>query len=224
MSETDPETADWATLNVLADPVRRRLYEYVASQAGPVRREDVAKAAGIGRTLAAYHLDRLADAGLLATSYARPSGRGGPGAGRPAKHYQPAQDEVAITVPPRNYGLLARLLADAVAADQTGEVASALMHSAGEEGRADAAEDGDLMTSLRRRGYEPVATATGDIELQNCPFHHMAQRHAQLVCSLNQALIAGCLSGRGEEPGRAELRPRSGQCCVVIHPPASGRA
>ena len=81
---------DLAALNGLShldDPLRRQLYEYVTECDGPVSREQAAAAASIGRTLAAYHLDKLADAGLLTISYQRPAGRGGPGAGRPAKLY-----------------------------------------------------------------------------------------------------------------------------------------
>ena len=40
-------------------------YQYVAECDGPVSREQAAAAASIGRTLAAYHLDKLAGAGLL---------------------------------------------------------------------------------------------------------------------------------------------------------------
>lgn len=210
----------WARLTALNDPVRRRLYGYVAGQDAPVRREEAAEAVGISRTLAAYHLDRLAAAGLLVTSYGRPSGRGGPGAGRPAKHYERSTDEVAIAVPPRSYGLLARLLADAVAADPTGEVTSVLLAAAADEGLSAAANRGDLMASLRERGYEPVVTDSGDIEMRNCPFHQLAQRQTQLVCGLNQALLSGCLAGRGEDPDRADLAPQPGRCCVVIRPSA----
>src|SRR5204863_342359 len=77
-------------------------------------------------TLAAYHLDKLAEAGLLTTTYARPPGRGGPGAGRPAKHYTRTQRELAIGVPPRNYALLAELVTEAVAADDSGAVRAAV--------------------------------------------------------------------------------------------------
>jgi predicted ArsR family transcriptional regulator len=81
---------DLAALNGLShldDPLRRQLYDYVTESDGAVSREQAAAAASIGRTLAAYHLDKLADAGLLTVSYQRPAGRGGPGAGRPAKLY-----------------------------------------------------------------------------------------------------------------------------------------
>ena len=75
-------------LSALGDPTRRSAYDYVAAQGRPVGRDEVATALGIGRTLAAYHLDRLAKEGLLSVAYARRSGRTGPGAGRPAKLYE----------------------------------------------------------------------------------------------------------------------------------------
>lgn len=207
------------SLGVLADPARRRLYDYVVAQGRPVRRDDAAAAVGISRTLAAYHLDRLAEASLLATSYARPPGQGGPGAGRPAKHYQRASGEVAVSVPPRRYDLLAQVLADAVAADDTGTVTSALMSAAEQEGRTAGTGSGDLMAMLTEHGYEPLAVASGDIVLRNCPFHQMSRRQTELVCGLNHALLRGALAGCGQDPGRAELAPCPGHCCVVIRPP-----
>src|SRR5260221_9031496 len=98
----------------LADPVRRRLYDYVSASGEPVGREEAAAATGIGRPLAAYHLDRLVSLGLLTADYRRPSGRTGPGAGRPAKVYVRSGSEFTVTVPPREYELAARLLAQAV--------------------------------------------------------------------------------------------------------------
>lgn len=205
-------------LSALADPVRRQLYEYVAGQDGPVRRDDAADAAGISRTLAAYHLDRLASAGLLATSYARPDGQAGPGSGRPAKLYRRARGEVSVTVPPRDYGLLAELLAGAVSGDESGKARSALMTAAENEGRKAGEEGPDLPAALRRRGYEPAVTDDGAVDLRNCPFHQLAQRHTDLVCGLNHALLRGLLAGSGQDPDRAELAPRAGRCCVTIHP------
>ena len=125
MSITRP--ADLAALNGLShldDPLRRQLYEYVIESDGPVSREQAAAAASIGRTLAAYHLDKLAEAGLLTVSYQRPAGRGGPGAGRPAKLYTRAARELTVSVPPRDYELLAKLLVASVEQDGSGCSAS----------------------------------------------------------------------------------------------------
>ncbi|MBB2893609.1 helix-turn-helix transcriptional regulator [Flexivirga oryzae] len=217
--ESDP----LAGLSTLADPVRRRLYEYVLRQEGAVRRDAAADAVGISRTLAAYHLDKLADAGLLATTYARPAGQTGPGAGRPAKLYQRTRDELSVTVPPRRYDVLAGLLAEAIDADDSGNVRAALLTAAADEGRAAAAEGDDLLDILRRRGYDPELV-DGTIDLRNCPFHHLVERHVDLVCGLNHALLRGLLAGRGEDPGRAQLAPRPGHCCVVIHDDGAGAA
>jgi predicted ArsR family transcriptional regulator len=210
----DPGHDPISELSSLDDPVRRRLYEYVGARDGPVAREDAAAATGISRTLAAYHLDKLADAGLLATSYARPAGRSGPGAGRPAKRYVRARRELTVSVPPRDYALLAGVLAEAVAADRSGaarEAAAEAAHAAGE-----AAGGPDLMTALRTCGYEPAEITEGCVELRNCPFHRLADRHTELVCGLNLHLMRGLLAASGEPPGRAVLAPRPGRCCVVL--------
>ena len=89
----------------LGDPLRRALYRYVISRPGPVNRDQVAEGAGVARHVVKFHLDRLADEGLLAVEYARPAGRGGPGAGRPAKLYRRAAGEVTVSLPPRDYQL-----------------------------------------------------------------------------------------------------------------------
>src|SRR5215217_7716822 len=122
-------------LSSLGDATRRRIYDHVAGQTAPVSREEVAAAAGVGRTLAAYHLDRLAAEGLLVVTHERRTGRSGPGAGRPAKLYARSEHELAVSVPPRDYHLAARLLADAAAADTDGRTRRALVAAAARLGR-----------------------------------------------------------------------------------------
>jgi predicted ArsR family transcriptional regulator len=125
-----PGGPDLASLSTLDDPVRRRLYEVVTRQPGPVGRDEAAVAAGVGRALAVYHLAKLVDSGLLAATYQRPAGRTGPGAGRPAKLYTRADREFAVTVPPRSYELAATLLVQAVEADTSGQSRAALGQAA----------------------------------------------------------------------------------------------
>ena len=78
-------SADVSAVASLEEPTRRRIYDHVRSRPAPVSRDDVADALGVRRRTAAFHLDRLAEQGLLVVSFARRSGRSGPGAGRPAK-------------------------------------------------------------------------------------------------------------------------------------------
>src|SRR5882724_4863403 len=167
-----PGGPDLASLSSLDDPMRRRLYEVVTSQPRPVSRDEAASAAGIGRALAVYHLDKLVESGLLTASYQRPPGRSGPGAGRPAKVYARSDREFAVTVPPREYELAARLLVQAVEADPSDRSRIALAEAARRLGtelgcafRPSAAE-GDVTGMLTQQGYEPCASADGVIRLR----------------------------------------------------------
>jgi predicted ArsR family transcriptional regulator len=211
---------DIKRIATLDEPVRRRLYDFVRSQDQPVGRDDAAKAARIGRPLAAYHLDKLAEEGFLEISYARPEGRSGPGAGRPAKLYAPADSEVAATVPARDYELAADLFAEAADADPSGRVSEAVREAARQRGR-ELGKGGSrraLRSALAERGYEPFEDENGDIRLRNCPFHRLAGEHRDLVCGMNEAFLEGLLEGRGEDEATASLDPQPGRCCVVIRP------
>ena len=72
-------------IGALAEPVRRALYDFVVASRGLVGREEAAEAVGVPVHTAKFHLDRLADDGLLDVEFQRRTGRTGPGAGRPAK-------------------------------------------------------------------------------------------------------------------------------------------
>nr|CRL76045.1 putative transcriptional regulator [Mycolicibacterium malmesburyense] len=217
MSSQFADPASVMALTSLDDPIRRRLHEYVTERDEPVTRDAAAAAVGIGRTLAAYHLDKLAEAGLLAVSYQRPAGRSGPGAGRPAKVYSRSAEEIVVSVPPRDYLLLARLLVASIEQDAAGAVRSALSTAARETGRQAALEaGGDMTAALRGCGYLPQADGDGGITLRNCPFHSVAKDHLEVVCGLNLALIEGVIDGSSTPGARAELSPREGRCCVLV--------
>ena len=209
---------DLPEVSLLADDVRRRLYDVVSGQNEPVTRDQAAAAAGVSRALAAYHLDRLAEAGLLDVGFARAAGRTGPGSGRPAKRYSRGSREIAVSFPPRDYALLARILATAVEDAPTERVRAALMSAAAQEGEELGRRSGTVPDALTVAGYEPDIDPDGGLVLRNCPFHRVVQEHTDLVCSLNHALVQGALIGAGSDPARAELCPRAGRCCVTVRP------
>jgi len=212
----DPDDSDAGldALSALADPVRRSAYRVVAAASAPVGRDDVAGALGIGRTLAAHHLDRLVEAGLLAVSYARRSGRTGPGAGRPAKLYHRAPGEHAVSVPPRAYGPAAELLAEAVDRAGADDALYAVARARGRAAGSAAAGGGDLVAALSGQGYEPEVDGTV-VRLRNCPFHRLAEQFPPLVCGMNLALLDGLVDGLGERAA-ARMEPTPGRCCVVL--------
>ncbi|HEY3905147.1 MAG TPA: transcriptional regulator [Streptosporangiaceae bacterium] len=216
-----------AAVGALEDPVRRELYVYVARRGQPVGRDEAATAVGIGRPLAAYHLDKLVELGLLSASYARPAGRRGPGAGRPAKIYARSGREFTVSVPQREYELAAKLLAQAVAADESQNARAALDRSARQLGadlgscsRAPGTEVDDqvqrVQVALAQHGFEPWQDQNGTVNLGSCPFHQLASQYPEIVCGMNLALIDGLIDGLGADGLHPALDPQPGRCCVVV--------
>ena len=169
---------DLDAIAVLHEPLRRGLYEYVVAQDHPVSRNEAAEALGVQRTLAAFHLDKLAEAGLLDTAHRRLSGRTGPGAGRPAKVYSRSADERQVSVPPRDYRTAAELLADVA---DGARLDVELQQAARRHGRAlrgdkAAADLPAAVDLLRRRGHEPYVD--GETYGLTCGTRSMSRRCA----------------------------------------------
>lgn len=227
MSTPSAPLADWELAHLLAEPTRREIYACVRAATTPLTREDVARSSGVNLRLATFHLDRLADAGLLVVDYARPDGRTGPGAGRPAKRYRPADIQLDLSLPPRHYEFAARLLAQAIQADPRDAATSSLRiardegRRIGEFRRPAGQESGasDLMDALLALGYEPSPDPSPTVRLRNCPFRSAAQVAPDLVCGLNCELVGGLLEGLGLDPSAARLDPAPPACCVTVAVP-----
>ena len=215
----------------LGEPVRRALYRFVVAQPEPVTRERAAAGVGVAQHTAKFHLDRLVHDGLLEASYRRPPGRGGPGAGRPAKVYRRSDTDLDVSLPERRYDLAGRLLVRAVAhATRTGSPATDALHAvAAEEGRSAGARlaanlgrparqsevEATVFGALTAHGYEPRRDGNG-IALANCPFHALTRESTEVVCGMNRAYLAGVLDGIGATTLEARLDPADGRCCVRL--------
>lgn len=220
-----------AAIAALDDDVRRSLYEFVRATGTPVTREQAADAVGISRKLAAFHLDKLVDLGLLMSGFGAAEARR---VGRAPRVYQPAATDISVQVPERTPGLLAGILVEAVTrqrADETGTAAAmrvartcgaaagSLARSRTRGGRIGAERATAVAEDvLAEHGFEPYRVE-GVVRLRNCPFHPLAAQNPAFVCGLNRAYLSGMLDGIGAE-GRivAELAPRPGECCVEIRP------
>jgi predicted ArsR family transcriptional regulator len=233
MSETG-SIGNTTAIAALADPLRRRLFELVRNAGHPLSRDEAAEGAGISRSLAAFHLDKLVDRGLLTFAYARPEGRSGPGAGRPSKVYEPSDVEIEVSIPERNYDVIGKLLVDSIMAEPgqaaraevASNVAAAEGRRIGERIRAELrmrppGTERALATAtdiLRDRGYEPYPAEDGSLRLRSCPFHAIARHAPELVCRMNRAFIEGLVRGIGNQSLEAALEPTPGECCVVLRP------
>jgi predicted ArsR family transcriptional regulator len=221
---SDEFAADVASIAALSEPVRRALYRYVVSQDRPVSREDAAAGVGVPHHVAKFNLDKLVADGLLDVEYRRPPGRGGPGAGRPAKLYRRKARDIAVSLPERRYDLAGEVLAEAITIATRDDLpVSDALHTVARnvgdrmgESADPGAEPGEAVGEvLARHGYEPRRTADG-IVLANCPFHSLARHYTDLVCDMNLDLIDGVLDRLGPRRMTAHLNPGPGRCCVTI--------
>ena len=73
--------------------------------------------------------------------------------------------------------------------------------------------------AARQLGYEPEHHADR-VQLRNCPFDELADSHRELICKMNQALLAGLLPPLGADGVSVEpVQRRPGvSCCVQITP------
>jgi predicted ArsR family transcriptional regulator len=218
-----------AAIAALDDDVRRSLYEHVRDTGLPVSREQAATAVGISSKLAAFHLDKLVELGVLRSGFGPASARR---VGRAPRLYEPADNDITVRVPERSPELLASILIEAVTTEQPDERAeAAALRVAGERGVTLGADERArlrgarvgaeraLATSadlLARQGFEPFRE-DGAVRLRNCPFHPMAGVAPALVCGLNRAYLAGVIEGLDAgDRVIAELAPRAGECCVEL--------
>lgn len=220
-----------SSVAALGDPIRRRLYEFVTGQSEPVSRDMAAAGVEIARHIAKFHLDKLEEEGLLETEYRRPSGKKGPGAGRPTKYYRRSSREISVSLPERHYDLAARVLAQAITASQMSNIpiALALEKSATNFGQQMAKEVQNKLEGgsgkvsltdaisevLDDHGYEP-RNEENRLILANCPFHSLAKEYTALICGINHNLMSALIN---ELPPtfKAELEPAAGRCCVTLN-------
>jgi predicted ArsR family transcriptional regulator len=228
VATADERTTQIEQVALLRDPVRRSLYDHVIAAGEPVSRESAAASAGVSRSLAAFHLDKLVDEGLLATTFRRLTGRSGPGAGRPAKLYTRAEGDIAVTLPARDYELAARVLLKALVGSarnlerlnqvaREAGAAAAVAHAAGKRPRSRKAAVEQLLDLLSRCGYEPVEEVAS-VWLRNCPFHALVAEETAAVCGMNLGLLEGVLDGLDLDAVKAQLDPGADRCCVVMRP------
>lgn len=202
----------------------------IRSAGRAVTREEAAGAVGISRKLAAFHLDKLVEAGLLRAHFT--PGAGIRKVGRSPKVYELSGADIAVSIPARHHDVLADILLDAVlTAGEHDDARQAAMRVATRrgvdlgEGERTRMRPGRLgaeraltiaEATLTRYGFEPIRRSPGDLCLRNCPFHPLAARAPDLVCGINQAFLAGYLTGLQASGVEAVLEPTAGQCCVQL--------
>ncbi|MFI2608234.1 helix-turn-helix transcriptional regulator [Kitasatospora sp. NPDC018619] len=228
---TDPTDAI-ESVSVLGEDSRRRMFAFIRRAGRPVTRDEAAASIGISRKLAAFHLDKLVDTGLLRARYGAPDGVRK--VGRQPKVYEPTDTQITVSIPDRRHELLADLLLEAVLTE-TGDrsAAEAAVEAAGRRGRDLGRTERELSRPgrlgaergltlcermLEAYGFEPVREAPTEVRLRNCPFHPLAAKAPGLVCGMNHAFLTGYVDGLDIGGIEAVLAPSPGECCVQLRP------
>lgn len=230
---TPPAADHLGAVSVLGEPNRRALYEYIVEKGDWVGRDEAADAVGLKRGIAAHHLDRLAEEGLLDVDRRRLTGRTGPGAGRPAKLYRRAQEDFSVSLPPRDYALAGQIMAEAIENTQrTGlDITASIDAAARVHGRrlgetmrqrmgrrrSTKAALATAVAVLTENGFEPEMTQDGTVLLRNCPFHALSRSHTDLVCGMNDCLLGTAIEELGADGLEARMHPDPQLCCVRLH-------
>lgn len=219
----------------LGDPTRRAIYVAVREAPEPMTTSKIAEIFDIHPNVARHHLDRLADDGYLRVSQLRRAG--GPGAGRPAKAYEPTNKEVSVHFAPRRFEMLTEMLFEVIEElnpPDVGEVAEKV-------GRSYGKRLADEIGAPDEPGYDEAVQAvasamTGlgfsvdpDIEGQrlltsHCPFGETATSHPEVICSLDRGIVAG-LFGALAVPCNPVVLPHKSadEDCVTQVPVTIGR-
>lgn len=194
---------------------------------------EVAKQFELHVNVARMHLSKLADIGLL-TAHAEKTGKGG----RPGYVYAPSGHTVSLTVPARDFQLLANLLVQSLmltgdggheAITQIGRTFGRRLGSeALQEARVQAGGEAGPETlyqicaeALHRLGVSTYVHRNHDgsaqLAMRNCGFREVADAYPEHVCSLCHAMVEGvtavCLEAVPEVKRQASV-PRGDEECV----------
>ncbi|GAB3982701.1 helix-turn-helix domain-containing protein [Plantactinospora veratri] len=196
-------------------PVGRRADVLAALRASPVPLSitDIAERLDVHPNTVRFHLDTLAGTGQVERVHAAAGRRG-----RPALLFRarPGMDPAG----PRNYRLLAGILAGSVATDpdalrRASEAGRAWGRKLAEPPAGASAATGDqavdrLVELLDDLGFAPERRVTAggrQIGLRHCPFLDLVQTEAQVICQVHLALMQGAMAATGASATVERLEP-----------------
>ena len=211
----------------LADGTRREIMEHVMDADSPLSVWEVAEHFGLHGNAARLHLEKLVEGGLL-----RAMRRRGARGGRPAKLYTASGEDLQISLPPRQYKLLAQVLVRGVA-EEPAELLRRLGSEAHARGREEAIAtssplarlSGDAGLREKARAWEEEIRNRGQrarmeslpgggvvVTFLSCPFGEFSRSHPSLICELHRRMEEGYLSLAG--PCRLSATQR--KCSFIL--------
>jgi predicted ArsR family transcriptional regulator len=191
--------------NVLSDPTRYYIYQYITKRHQEVTVQEVAENFNIHPNVARLHLSKLEDVNML-TSETKKTGKGG----RPSRLYRLSDDVIQLNFPFRDYMLLAKVAIQTMIS--LGEAGKQALYLTGERFGVEVIEQelskksieeltfDQKLTILKSAatlaGFYPEFEANGDrtkifFQIYNCPFKEVASTHSETVCTMHHEFLRG---------------------------------
>jgi len=200
-------------ISALQDPTRRQiLLDFYMSQSEWTV-DDAAKAAGVHRTVAHRHLERLVALGYVAVRQRRGK------SGKPANLYRLAGKQIEFSYPVRRFARLAGLLAEGLQTrGQEG------VETAREVGRRYGAslvnETADSVQTVLRElaplGADYVIASDDRVLARNCIFREACVAAEDVVCELHAGLLEGAFQKAGLAMRTQALRNYAQLGCAYL--------
>ena len=196
--------------NVLSDPTRFSIYQYVSRQREDVTVQEIAEHFNIHANVARLHLTKLEDVNML-VSETKKTGKGG----RPSRFYRLSDEVISIQFPYRDYQRLAEIALNALT--EFGEEGQKALNQIGYKFGREAANNYILRFNYHianmsikeklelvemiaiNQGLNPeIVYQEGENEahftIYNCPFKELLQDHSHdpvSLCKMHHSLIQG---------------------------------
>lgn len=203
-------------LDALGSAVLRAALLVIRRARGPVSIDEAAQTLGVHRNVARSRLERLAEAGLLDTTFERRTGRSGPGAGRPSKAYAPAPELSAIEYPERRYADLVGLLLEEVSDERLREVGEAFGRKLAREAGVRPAKRvraglEKACEAVRKLGFQASVEEDGVIRTPTCPLRPLVVSDPRAV-DVDRGMWAGLVAASIEGVEAAEIICETQDC------------
>jgi predicted ArsR family transcriptional regulator len=198
-------------ISALQDRTRRRILLdfYVHQPEWTV--DDAAKAAGVHRTVAHGHLERLVALGYLAVGQRRGK------SGKPANLYRLAGQPIDFSYPVRRFARLAGLLAEGL--QTRGREGIEAAREAGRRYGASlvnkpADSQQSVLLELAPLGADYVIADDDEVLAQNCIFREACAVAGDVVCELHAGLLEGAFQKAGLAVRTEALRNYAEKGCA----------
>ncbi len=193
--------------NVLSDPTRYYIYNYISTRHQEVTVQEIADEFEIHPNVARLHLTKLEDVNML-VSETRKTGKGG----RPSRLYCLSGDIIQLHFPYRDFQLLSKIAIGTMAS--LGEVGQKALYETGrkfgleliEQELSKNMQSADkltfdekiniIQTASTIAGLSPDFQVSQDkkkvyFQVFNCPFKEVAQEHIENVCEMHVEFLKG---------------------------------